>query len=355
MLFEGLKNTKEKSEKNKSSFSFKDLKRITDIVNHQAIRIEKSSKPTVIIIGPTQSGKSTSIDALLGIPLKYDDHHHIIVDNFSEEMKGKVEKENDFVEGKVSKEKYSKEEEEIKEMEELVDYERKSSLKKKAFKELAVIGGNNKSETEYPKRFSNKTLDFDLIDTRGLLESGMKGREVIASSLILDRYMSTTDSITILVLNSYDNFKKQYFYKLKEAVNGLFNSLDMSVIFVSTKYSYGKEKILTDKLGAEKASIHMNELFMNELEKTCNEEEMSVKKKLLNIENGYNLIERMDKLFDNYSRELEIEIKQIKFDIEESLDLKKEDFIKNYDNYLYIKILKREIANKRVFYFNPLN
>lgn len=137
-----------------------DHARILQLVEEEVKNIGNvNNKDVVIVIGRSQVGKSTTINALLGADLQYNDEGEIILDKASSEP---------------------------------VNY--------------AEVGGRGISCTILPHLYSGRG-NFAFLDTRGFFDVRMDKEGDIAGSILIEMAVKNAKSVRMMIIEDYNNIQ----------------------------------------------------------------------------------------------------------------------------------------------------
>lgn len=323
-----------------------DMKDIIKNVCNELESITFSENCSVVIIGETQVGKSTLINALLGFEFKTikDEKTKKYIHVITEESEKKMARMN------------------IKPLE---------------------MGNEMSSETMYPGRYSDKLLSYDILDTRGYRDSKLEANGVIASSILVDAYLHNTDSVQLVYVNKYSNYCDLNIYDMMPFVNSL-SSKNIKMFFVANRYkpatedeweeyrSYSDEQFdmeMDNKLREDFTAIYEEQIkeILKAICSTPRGSKLNVK-----IEELNDLTRSLDEMFEPETKELEKKKKEIEKKtkelykevvglrdslLRETIGNKNSDLKEAFDKFMFLNILKRQcdenFNENRMIYVDP--
>lgn len=264
----------EKMEEKLNKVSDKDAEEIVDTVNRESGDIHYSYKPTVIFCGEAQCGKSTLINCLKGYEFEEveEEEGKVIL-----KIKGKIENKDNSLEFTESN---SKEKEQI-----------------------AAMGTGLESKTVYPFRFSDNSLPFDLLDTRGYYDRSLKRNDNIAYSVMVDAYIRRNNKDILVFLCKYEKFKDLTFLDARDFVNGL-SSRNIKLFFVINQYtnkSY-KKMMELNSLEGDEFNKRMDEELKKDFMKLYNIQSEITMERINSYPEGKRLIELCNKFLKNLQK-----------------------------------------------------
>lgn len=305
--------TKEENDVNEKlkNLCEEDMRDIITRACNESESITFSENCSVVIIGETQVGKSTLINALLGFEFKTvkDQKTKKYIHVITEESKKKMERMN--------------------------------------VKPLAM-GNEMSSETLYPGRYSDKLLSYDILDTRGYRDSKLETNGVIASSLLVDAYLHNTDRVQLVYVNQFCNYCDLNIYSMMPFINSL-SSKNIKMFFVANRYrptedEWGEFKSYSD----EQFNIEMDNKLREGFSNIYKEQYDEILKKISSTPRGGKLnvkVEELNSLTKSLNEMSKSENKGLEKNKEE-IEKKKQEIENKTDEVYKEVIVLRDVLLK---------